>query len=197
MREIALRVTGLDCAVCAPRLDAALAKLEGVESAATAYAAGVCRVVYDEEKVSLAAIERRVCREGFSVPEETAELYCPGLTDETAAEALRALRGVFGVRDAARSGEMLTVRLSPVGVESRTLLRALRFAGVSAEVRERRGGGPPAGGEDKGKQRIVAHFFDEAQRLLKFLLGFPRKSHDDVRGQHDVGDALAQLRDKL
>lgn len=151
MREIALRVTGLDCAVCAPRLDAALAKLEGVESAATAYAAGVCRVVYDEEKVSLAAIERRVCREGLSVPEETAELYCPGLTDETAAEALRALRGVFGVRDAARSGEMLTVRLSPVGVESRTLLRALRFAGVSAEVRERRGGEE----EQEGAQRLA------------------------------------------
>ena len=64
-------------------------------------------------------------------------------------------------------------------------------------VRQLGGRGPPAGGEDKGKQRVVAHFFDEAQRLLKFLLGFPRKSHDDVRGQHDVGDALAQLRDKL
>ena len=151
MREIALRVTGLDCAVCAPRLDAALAKLEGVESAATAYAAGVCRVMYDEEKVSLDVIERRVRREGFSVPEETAELCCPGLTDETAAEALRALRGVFGVRDAARSGETLTVRLSPVGVESRTLLRALRFAGVSAEVRERRGGEE----EQEGAQRLA------------------------------------------
>ena len=166
MREIALRVTGLDCAVCAPRLDAALAKLEGVESAATAYAAGMCRVVYDEEKVSLAAIERRVCREGFSVPEETAELYCPGLTDETAAEALRALRGVFGVRDAARSGEMLTVRLSPVGVESRSLLRALRFAGVSAEVRERRGGEE----EQEGAQRLALLRVLTASALLTLPL---------------------------
>lgn len=151
MREIALRVTGLDCAVCAPRLDAALAKLEGVESAATAYAAGVCRIAYDEEKVSLAGIERRVRREGFSVPEETAELFCAGLTENNAAEALSVLRGVFGVRDIERSGETLTVRLSPVGVESRTLLRALRPAGVSAEVRERRGGEE----EQEGAQRLA------------------------------------------
>ncbi len=151
MREIALRVTGLDCTVCAPRLDAALAKLEGVESAATAYAAGVCRVTYDEEKVSLANIERRVRREGFSVPEETAELSCTGLTENNAAEALQALRGVFGVRDVTWSGETLTVRLSPIGVESRTLLRALRPAGVSAEVRERRGGEE----EQEGAQRLA------------------------------------------
>ena len=151
MREISLRVTGLDCAVCAPRLDAALAKLEGVESAATAYAAGVCRVTYDEEKVSLANIERRVRREGFSVPEETAELTCTGLTENNAAEALSALRGVFGVRDVTRNGDALTVRLSPVGVESRTLLRALRPAGVSAEVRERRGGEE----EQEGAQRLA------------------------------------------
>ena len=80
MREIALRVTGLDCAVCAPRLDAALAKLRGVSSVSTAYAAGVCRVTYDEERITLEALERAVRRAGFSLPEEIVEIVCPVLT---------------------------------------------------------------------------------------------------------------------
>ena len=76
-------------------------------------------------------------------------------------------------------------------------VKAAVFLLLGRRVVHFRGRRSRARGEDKGKQRVVAHFFDEAQRLLKFLLGFPRKSHDDVRGQHDVGDALAQLRDKL
>ena len=151
MREIALRVTGLDCAVCAPRLDAALAKLRGVASVSTAYAAGVCRVTYDEERVTLDALERAVRRAGFSVPEETVEIVCPGLTEENAAAALEALCGVFGVREACRNGDAFTVRLSPVGVDSRTLLRALRPVAPDAAVRERRGGEE----ELEGAQRLA------------------------------------------
>lgn len=97
-------------------------------------------MTYDESCVTLEMIERRVRREGFSVPVEEAELSCSDLTDANAAKALDALRGVFGVREGKRTGGTITVRLWPVGVESRTLLRALRSVGVSAEVTARRGG---------------------------------------------------------
>ena len=140
MTEIALRVTGLDCAACAPRLDRAVKKLAGVSTVSTAYAAGVCRIEYDEALTTLDTIEKCIRREGFAVPTEEAELSCASLTEKTAADAEEALRGVFGVRSVSREGNIFTVRLYPIDIESRTLLRALRFVGVSAEVTARRGG---------------------------------------------------------
>lgn len=140
MREISLKITGIDCAACVERLNKALAALPGVAGAAVNYAAGRALISYDDAVLSLPDIASRVRRAGYGVPCETAELICAGLTPEAAEKACAALSGIYGVKSASAEGNKLTAELWPIGADSRKLLAALRGVGIWAEAGEMHGG---------------------------------------------------------
>ena len=48
------------------------------------------------------------------------------------------------------------------------------------------GRGAGAGGEDEGKETVVADLFYEGDGLLKFLLGFSGEAYDHVTGQNKL-----------
>ena len=132
-----MRITGMDCAACAPRLSSRLEKLSGVKSILVNYAASRCKIEYDEAALDLDSLCRAMRRAGFGVPLETVVLECGGGSGEGAKDALC---GVYGVKSAEYADDKLTAVLWPIGLDSGALLRALRGAGIYAEVKERRGG---------------------------------------------------------
>ena len=127
----------MDCAACAPRLSSRLEKLSGVKSILVNYAASRCKIEYDEAALDLDSLCRAMRRAGFGVPLETVVLECGGGSGEGAKDALC---GVYGVKSAEYADDKLTAVLWPIGIDSGALLRALRGAGIYAEVKERRGG---------------------------------------------------------
>lgn len=135
--EITLRVSGMDCAACAPRLQRRLVAVAGVERVMVNYAASRCKIEYDGEHADYAALYAAVRRTGFDVPPETAEIECAAFDREAAKAALEALDGVRRVEDTG-DGKLRAVLWT--GVESRTLLAALRARGIYAAVTGRTGG---------------------------------------------------------
>lgn len=127
----------MDCAACAPRLQQRLAQLGGVECAMANYAAGRCKIIYDEAALTLDDIHTAIRRAGFSVPMEKLRLECAAYDADSATQTLAA---VFGVKSVEYTDNALTVTLWPVGIESKTLLRALRERGIYAAVIAREGG---------------------------------------------------------
>ena len=68
------------------------------------------------------------------------------------------------------------------------------FVGLGERIVHLRRRRSAPGRENKGEQRVVAHLFDEAHRILKFLLRLAGEAHDDVAGQHQIGhDGAAVL----
>lgn len=135
--ETTLRISGMDCAACAPRLKTRLEAVNGVESATVNYAAARCKLVYDDKRVSFDALALAVRKAGLKLPLETAELEA---AKPDSAAVCGALCRVYGVKDVSCAENKISVTLWPVGVESSDLLRALREVGIYAALKERRGG---------------------------------------------------------
>ncbi len=127
----------MDCAACAPRLQRRLEAVAGVERVMVNYAASRCKIEYGGERTDYAALYAAVRRAGFDVPPETAEIECAAFDREAAKTALEALDGVRRVEDTG-DGKLRAVLWT--GVESRTLLAALRARGIYAAVTGRTGG---------------------------------------------------------
>lgn len=53
MKEIVIKICGIDCAACVDRLNRTLGETEGVLEAAVNYAAGSAYLRYDEEKLGI------------------------------------------------------------------------------------------------------------------------------------------------
>ncbi len=135
--EITLRVSGMDCAACAPRLQRRLEAVAGVESVMVNYASSRCKIEYDGERADYAALYAAVRRAGFDVPPETAEIECAAFDREAAKAALETLDGVRRVEDIT-DGKLRAVLWT--GIESKALLAALRARGIYASVTARTGG---------------------------------------------------------
>lgn len=136
MTEISIKITDIDCAACVERLNRALGSLDGVGKASVCYATGRASVSYDEKKLALEDIVRRIKKSGYGVPRDSVELNCPGL-DEAGFERLRAaLNGVFGVCSLKPDYENSTIQifLWPIGTDSRRLILAAREAGFNASL---------------------------------------------------------------
>ena len=71
MKDISLRITGIDCAACVARLDQMLGSLPGMERAGVNFAAGRADLCFDESRLTLAEIAQAVRRAGYGVPTET------------------------------------------------------------------------------------------------------------------------------
>ena len=135
MIDINIRLTRLDCAACALRIDRALAELHGVQSASTNYAAAEASVQYEETLTDISQIASAIRKAGCDTPMDQVELIFSGLSPEKAETLRGVLLNVFGVSDAAVDLEtgIASVRMWAIGVEESTLLSACRDAGFSVE----------------------------------------------------------------
>ena len=65
MKEIVIKICGIDCAACVDRLNRTLGETEGVLEAAVNYAAGSAYLRYDEEKLGIPQKDQRFVRTGI------------------------------------------------------------------------------------------------------------------------------------
>ena len=72
-------------------------------------------------------------------------------------------------------------------------VKAAVFLLLGRRVVHFRGRRSRARGEDKGKQRVIAHVFDQADRVLEFLLRLAGEADDHVAGQNQLGHDLAAI----
>lgn len=155
MVEVTLRIAGMDCAACAPRIDRVLTSLQGMAGEQVNYASGYALLDYDETRLDLATIVSRIERAGFSVPLEEATLSCAANDDaslERASEKLSERLGIEAVRiDGDR--DRLVVSLYPIDVDGACLLSDCRSCGVDAELSDRVGGEQDL--EDAGRLRML------------------------------------------
>ena len=139
MKTINLTILGMDCAACASTLERTMRRQKGVSRAAVNYTAASMELTYDDAALTLEDVVLFVKKAGFRVPMEEADLaLSEGADVEAVKAALRVVYGVCGVED--RPDGKLLVTFRPVGVDSRTLLDAVRSAGADAEVTDLRAG---------------------------------------------------------
>src|SRR5438093_6769405 len=78
--EVHLPIGGMTCASCVRRVERALSKVEGVQSAGVNLATERATVMYDPTKVTLGALRTAVESAGYTVPDEEAHLPIEGMT---------------------------------------------------------------------------------------------------------------------
>lgn len=138
MKEISIKISGIDCAACVERLNRALLSLEGVSQAAVNYAVGSAYISYDEQLLHIDDIARRVKKAGYDVLCDRVELKCGHLPAEAADMALAVLKAQDTVKSATADIEnaCIDVSLWPVNADIRTLILALREQNIWAEAGE-------------------------------------------------------------
>ena len=109
-------VTGMTCASCVGRVEKALAKVPGVQSASVNLATERAMVHLEGgQAVDLSALTAAVSQAGYAVPERTTELAVEGMTCASCVGRVeRALRKVPGVSEA--SVNLATERATVRGV---------------------------------------------------------------------------------
>ena len=138
MKEIVIKICGIDCAACVDRLNRTLGETEGVLEAAVNYAAGSAYLRYDEEKLGIPDIARCIRKAGYEVPLGRAELYCEGLDPERSDEYIAAVSAIDEVQSASFCDGNATMELLlwPVGGDIGKPIAALRELGVWAKPGE-------------------------------------------------------------
>jgi Cu+-exporting ATPase len=146
LAEFSFKVDGMTCASCSARVERALAKVDGVRSAAVNLATEKA-TVYADPGVAMPALAEAVARAGYSAPSATIALAIGGMTCASCAGRVeRALKKVPGVLDASVNLATEKAAVTVLGdVSAETLVAAVQRAGyVASELRE--AAAAPAGG---------------------------------------------------
>jgi Cu+-exporting ATPase len=163
MTEFDLPVHGMTCAACAGRVERALKKVEGVESASVNLASERVRVKAPDDL--LPTLQQAIARAGYSVPTESLELAVTGMTCASCVNRVeRALRKVSGVNNVSvnLASERAHVELLP-GTDSSLLLAAINKAGYTANLANEHDTASP-------DQRLAR---ERGALILALLLAFP------------------------
>ncbi|HMK46288.1 MAG TPA: heavy metal translocating P-type ATPase, partial [Methanocella sp.] len=132
MRRTELKITGMTCASCVARVEQAIRKTKGVESAAVNLATEKATFVYDPALISIDDIVRSVKEAGYGVEEETVTLPIRGMTCASCVKRVEdALKEHEGVADAAvnLATEKATIRYFPSIVTITELKKLVKNAG--------------------------------------------------------------------
>ncbi|MGR1217860.1 heavy metal translocating P-type ATPase [Metapseudomonas otitidis] len=131
-----LPITGMTCASCAGRVERALAKVPGVESASVNLAREQARVQAPAD--ALPALREAVQRAGYEVPQGRLELEISGMTCASCAgrveRALAKVPGVLEVSVNLASERASVQRLD--GVDDQALIQAVTHAGYQARLHQ-------------------------------------------------------------
>ena len=129
-----LPISGMTCASCAGRVERALRKVPGVQSATVNLANEQARI--EANDATLPALIEAVEAAGYGVPSRTLELALGGMTCASCAGRIeRALRKVPGVRDVTVNLASERAHLELLGdVDGAMLVQAVEAAGYQARL---------------------------------------------------------------
>lgn len=129
-----LPITGMTCASCAGRVERALLKVPGVDSAAVNLAAEQVRV--QASTADLAGLAQAIEKAGYGVPVQNLELTIEGMTCASCVGRVeRALLKVPGVRSASVNLANERARIEVLGsLDSAALIQAVEAAGYTAQA---------------------------------------------------------------
>jgi Cu+-exporting ATPase len=136
--SLRLPITGMTCASCVGRVEAALKRVEGVTQVEANLAGEQAQVSFDSGKVRLADLAEAVRAAGYGIATEQRQIVISGMTCAGCAGRVeKALLGVPGVISAAVN--LATAQANVVGVahgsSAASLLAAVKQAGYEGEVR--------------------------------------------------------------
>ena len=132
--EFSFKVDGMSCASCVARVEKALARVPGVESASVNPATEKATVRGDPG-LAIEALSQAVEKAGYDVPAETLALSISGMTCASCvAHVEKALKKVPGVVDASVNLATEKAQVKTIGVPIDTLIAAVRKAGYEAAV---------------------------------------------------------------
>lgn len=129
MKNITLRVFGMDCVSCAPEVRRLLMRQKGVLEVQVNYAAGKIVMDINETIFDLAQTKTFLERSGFALPMEHLKLCTENSI--LAQQAVRGISQLFGVQSAAAEGSDIKVCLYPVGLTAYDLQQAVPQGSLS------------------------------------------------------------------
>jgi P-type Cu+ transporter len=130
--EALLPIGGMTCASCVRRVERALQKVEGVQSAGVNLATERATVKYDPQRVTIASLRAAVESAGYTVPTEEAILPIEGMTCASCVRRVeKSLAKLPGVESAGvnLATEQATVRFNPAMVGPEEFRKAVEKAG--------------------------------------------------------------------
>ncbi|KAF1083896.1 Copper-exporting P-type ATPase A [Sporotomaculum syntrophicum] len=135
-KKITMKVSGMECAACAARIERQLKKTAGVAEAAVNLAAEKATVLYDSEQVNADQLIHTITDLGYRVPTERVDLQISGMSCAAcSARVERALSGLDGVLKANvnLAMERGTVEYNPAQLSLAEIKRTVADAGYRAE----------------------------------------------------------------
>ena len=187
MTTYTLPITGMTCASCAGRVERALLKVPGVDSAAVNLAAEQVRV--HASNADLAGLVQAVEKAGYGVPVQNLELAIDGMTCASCVGRVeRALLKVPGVRSASVNLANERARIEALGsLDSAALIKAVEAAGYKA-----RAGTDSQPASDKAQIRLRR---ERLAVIAALLLAAPLvlPMFGDLFGQHWMLPAWVQF----
>ncbi len=131
-KRIDMPVTGMSCASCASRIQDAIAKLKGVESASVNFAAEKATVFYDPSEADVKELIKSVKDLGYGVSFSKVTIPIHGMTCASCVEkvqkALSSLNGVFSA-SVNLATEKASVEYIPDQVGMRDFKKAIKSVG--------------------------------------------------------------------
>lgn len=139
IKSYEFKISGMTCAACSNRVEKALQRLQGVQTAAVNLATETATVKYFPQLLAEQDIRAAVERTGYQVRanSERLELKISGMTCAACANRVeRSLQGTPGVTSAAANlaTEIASIQYDAVQVSPRQLLDAVARAGYQAEL---------------------------------------------------------------
>ncbi|HUP27015.1 MAG TPA: heavy metal translocating P-type ATPase, partial [Chloroflexia bacterium] len=161
--EALLPIGGMTCASCVRRVERALQKVEGVQSAAVNLATERATVKYDPALATMSAMRSAVENAGYTVPTEEALLPIEGMTCASCVRRVeKSLLKLPGVESAGvnLATEQASVRFNPAMVGREEMRKAVEKAGyglrAEAQPQEAAEGEEPVDRDAERRRRDIS-----------------------------------------
>lgn len=139
--KINLNISGMSCAACAQRIERALLKTEGINSAVVNLLGEKATIEYDEDKINPIEIVNIIEKTGYEIRFEKMVLLVDGMSCAACSQRVeKALNKVEGVINANvnLTTNKATVFTASNDLRAEELIKAVEKAGYHAEVEVKR-----------------------------------------------------------
>ncbi|GGK16767.1 copper-translocating P-type ATPase [Caldalkalibacillus thermarum] len=154
-RQTSFKVTGMSCAACANRIEKALYKLDGVQTAHVNLALEKATVEYDPQQVDLSRLEARLEQLGYAIVKEKVEFEVDGMSCAACAnrieKTLNKMAGVFQA-NVNFALERAAVAYNPAEVTPEEMITRIDQLGFKLSLKEDRAGLDQAQDRETGRQ---------------------------------------------
>ena len=136
-KKVNIDVIGMTCAACSTRVEKALNKQDGVNTAVVNLIAQKATVEFDTEKIDIDGLIRTIEKTGYEVPLVKRTLVIEGMTCAACSTRVeKVLNKIEGVAKATvnLSNNKAVVEFPSGAVEDETLIKSVEKAGYKAEI---------------------------------------------------------------